>query len=908
MNRQTWTLLFVSFVLAAACGGDDPDETDSGTTDVPADTPADLGTDMQADVEPDADVVSDVELDVEPDADAYADADPLGDGYFIDGLSAPVQVHYDEWGVPHVDCQSDADCAAALGYVHASDRFAQMDIRRRVTTGRIHQLVGELAMDLDVSNRALYSTPDGRPAEQALLEFVTPATFALLESYANGVNAWLRDLDLERNGVGLQDEYNFPLVNLDSIPAWAPEDSLSTVLALINQLTNDADRELDLGEAYASVDAVTAADWYGPTPATDTTILDEFEFPKSNGPAQRLVSPQTHARLVANLPVIRDARARLAAADLLGDADPHSDRGSNNWAIAPSQTADGAALLSNDPHLGLSNPAVWYYAHMDATTNGSGTFHAAGQSFAGMPWIVIGHNETLAWGATNSFFDMSDVYLETLSEDGSGVILNGAVVPFTEVDYLMTPFDADPETRTLRFVPHHGPVLSIDEEAGTAISLMWTGNRVTTDGNFLTELMAATTVDQGRQAATNVTSIGQNWVMIDTEGSIGWFPYNQIPIRSWASMESPTFLPLPGDGSAEWEGTLSYELLPQAYNPESGWIATANNDMTGALMDGDPYNESSTPLQVYASVGYRAFRIHEVLEAGMGDHTPDTMLDTVGDVRSALGLHLVPVILGHVGDGALSFEGTRVFDALRGWNGECPTGLTGIDPDGEASADERVLASSAGCAAFHVVFGQLYNAVFGDEIEASGATRNPTRQSFIRLLLRPETLGNGEDYWDDVSTESAETAQDAVVASLNGAGTWLTETLGATESEWIWGRVHTLTLRADLFDSFGIPVFNNGPFANDGGLYTVDVANSRDLGGHDYSHTAGASTRFVCQAPATGVRCTVQLPGGQRHYRDSDNYDDLYRRYLQNEPIDLLFDIGEASATAVRTVTFIATE
>ena len=907
MNRMLSRTLILSAIVcgAVACGDDDPSETDAGSTDVPVDAPADVDADT---MEPDAtdDVGPDSASDVG--ADSVEDTEPLGEGFFIDGLSAEVQVHFDEWGIPHIDCQTDADCAAALGYVHASDRFAQMDIRRRLTSGRIHQLVGSLAMDLDASNRALYSTPDGLPAELALLDSVSPETRALLDAYANGVNAWLRDLDLERNGVVLQDEYNFPLVNLETIPPWAPEDSLSTVLALINQLTNDADRELDLGEAYALVDPVTASDWYGPTPATDTTILNEFEFPKAQGPAQRVISALTHERLVQNLPAIRDARARLAAADLLGDADPESDRGSNNWVVGPSQTADGVALLSNDPHLGLSNPAVWYYAHVDAMTNGEGDFHAAGQSFAGMPWIVIGHNENIAWGATNSFFDMSDVYLETLSEDGSGVLFDGEVVPFIEVEFTMTPFDADPETRTLRFVPHHGPVLSLDEENGTAISLMWTGNRVTTDGNFLTQMMAASTVDEGRQAATNVTSIGQNWVMIDTEGSIGWFPYNQIPLRSWASMDAPTFLPLPGDGSAEWEGILPYEALPQSYNPESGWIATANNDMTGALMDGDPYNESSTPLQVYAAVGYRAFRIHELLEAQLGDHSAETMLETVGDVQSAVGLHLVPVILDHLGEATLSDEAALVVAALNAWDGECPTGLTGIEVDAEASSDAAVLASSAGCAAFHVIFGQLYEEAYADEIAAAGATRNPTRQSFIRLLLRPETLGNGDGYWDDVSTASVETVEDAVIGAFESAGAWLTENLGASASEWLWGRVHTVTLRADLFDSFGIEVFNNGPFANDGGQYTVDVANARNLGGHDYSHGAGASTRFVCQAPESGVRCTVQLPGGQRHYRESDNYDDLFRRYLQNEPVDLLFDIAEASASASSTITFEARE
>ncbi len=904
----TYPIAALAALSLAACSDDDPPTEDTGTTDVAEDT-ADANEDVSPDTEPDT--TPDVGPDAEPDADAgedtEPDVDPLPEGFFIDGLSAAVSVHYDEWGIPHIDCQTDADCAAALGYVHANDRFAQMDIRRRVTTGRLHQLVGELAMNIDQSNRALYSTPDGRPAEEALLENVTPATLALLEAYADGVNAWLRDLELGRNDVVLQDEYNFPIVNVDTIPPWEPVDSLATVLALINQLTNDSDRELALGEAYAAVDAATAADFYGPTPATSTTILDEFAFPKAGTAPTAVISEVTRERLLTALPAIRDARQRMEAADILGDADVHTDRGSNNWVIAPSQTADGVALLSNDPHLGLTNPSIWYYAHVDSKTNGEGTYNAAGQSFAGMPWIVIGQNEDIAWGATNTYFDLSDVYVETLSEDGTGVLFNGEVVPFVEVEYEMTPFDAAPETRTLLFVPHHGPVLSVDEEAGTAISLIWTGNRVTTDGNFLTEMMSASTVDEGRQAATNVTSIGQNWVLIDTEGSIGWFPYNQIPIREWASMDLPTFLPLPGDGSAEWGGVLPYEELPQAYNPASGWLATANNDMTGALMDGDPYNESSTPLQVYAATGYRALRIHELLEAGLGAHTPATMLETIGDVTSALGLEIVPVIAAAMAENELGDDAQEVLDVLTEWDGTCPTGLEGIDPEGEVSSDADEVAASAGCTAFHTLFGLLYEEALRDEITALETPRSPNRSMFIRLLLEPETLENGAAYWDNIVTDFDETREDAIAGALVNTAAGLAE-MGPEPTDWVWGRVHTLTLRADLFDSFGVPTFNNGPFANDGGLYTVDVANPRNLGGGDFSHSSGASTRFVCRAPETGVRCTVQLPGGQRHYRDSSNYDDLFRRYLMNEEVDLGFDIDEAAANAAWSVTFEPTE
>jgi penicillin amidase len=896
-------------LLLTSCSDDpEPDGQLDASTDAADDTASDTdvgGEEVAADTTTgDADTNGDAE----PDAVEFT---PEG----IMGLSAPTTVYIDDMGVPHIECANNADCAAAMGYLHASDRFAQMDIRRRVTTGRLHQLVGELAVDVDASNRALYSTPQGLPAEDALTANISDDSMELLVAYSAGVNAWLSDLRAGRNGVVLQDEYSFPLVNIDVIPDWRPADSLATVLALINQLTNDSDRELSLAEAYASVSPEMAADLYGPTPGTDSVIFSGYEFPKSNSTPQRQVGAEAVARIRHARGAIAAARESVIAANVLRPYEEEPTRGSNNWVISPAQAAGDEALLSNDPHLGLSNPSVWYYAHMDSKTNGDGDYNVAGQSFAGMPWIVIGQNEDIAWGATNTFFDMSDVVIETLSEDGSGVMFEGEVVPFIEVEYAMDPSDADPTTRTLRFVPHHGPVLSIDEEAGTAISLVWTGNRVTTDGNFLTELMRSSTVDEARETLTAATSIGQNWVVIDTEGSIGWFPYNQVPTRPWASMDTPSFLPIPGDGTAEWGDPVPYEDLPQLYNPAEGYIATANNDMNGALQDGDPFNDGSTPLQVYATVGYRHARIVEMLEADLGRHDPDSMLAAVADVYSLIGKELTPVLLDAIDDFGLTNEFSdaelAVIAALDGWgdrasNFSCPTGMDGIDAEtATPTADADAAAASIGCTAFHVLWGQVRLATFADEVNEGVRFASP--QTMVRLLLRPDGLNLGASYWDDVTTEGEETRADTVGTALSATAEWLVDELGETSDGWRWGIIHTLTLRAELFDSFGIGSFNSGPWVNDGGLYTVDVASPRNTLSGNFSHSSGASTRFVCRAPVGGtVSCQVQLPGGQRHFRDSDNYEDLLMDWLVNEPSDLLFDITAAAESAASTIVFTA--
>lgn len=877
--------------LFAACGDDTKSPDDTGIADV-------------TDTADAADTGNDTAESDDADGSGDPDADP-GDAFTIAGLDGPVDVWTDAYGIPHIVCVSDEDCVAALGYLHARDRFVQMDIRRRLTTGRLHQLIGTLAMDTDTANRRLYSTPDGRPAEDALYENLTEDSLAVLEAYSRGVNAWLDDLEAGRNGARLAVEYEFPLIDAEEIPRWTPRDCLSTVLALINSLTNDSGRELALGRRYAGLPPEQAADAFGPTPATDATVMSSFEFPQAAGSG----APAAMIERLRGLDtLLREAESVVTGADVLRKGLQPGDSGSNNWVVGPELTTDGVALLSNDPHLGLSNPAVWYLAHMDAVTHGDGTFQAAGQTFAGLPWVILGQNANIAWGATNSFFDLSDVYIETLTEDGDGVVFNGEDVPFVEVDFTMHPYDGEPTTRTLLFVPHHGPLLSIDEEEGTAVSLAWTGNRVTTDGNFLTELMRASTTEEAREALRAVTSIGQNWVVADTAGSIGWFPYNQIPTRPWASMEMPSFLPLPGDGSAEWGPALDLDDIPQLHNPEAGYIATANNDMTGALLDGDPFNDGATPLQVYSAAGYRQARIIELLEEGAGDHDLASMESIIGDTLSSIGRELVPALLEIVEEESFTGAAANLMSALEAWDFDCPTGIDGIEEGAPLSDDADEIASSAGCTAFHVLMGRL-RGVFADEIAAAGVGGSAEWSALTRLLLRPETMEYGAAWWDDVSTEGdVETALEMVSAAIEASGAWLEGELGADIDGWRWGLLHTLTLRADLFDSFNVPAYNNGTWVNDGGLYTVDVANPRSLQGNDYSHTSGASTRWVCEAPSTGVRCRVQIPGGQVHHRDSPHYEDMLERWLVNESVPLEFDADAARDNAASHVAFEAAD
>ena len=890
--KREFLLAWIVLAIAACDDGDGDTEGADSTR------PEEAGAGQDATAGPDQGFEPDGS---EPTADGGSgDATPLD--LVIEGLSAPVEVLFDDHSILHLRCQSDDDCFAAQGYFHAAHRFNQMDLARRVATGRISAIAGaagDVVLDVDRFNRHMVATRDGGRLEEQFLAGTSDRTLAMLEAYSRGVNAWLADMRAGRNHAALPDEYTFALIATEGIEDWTPADSVATTLMLIDLLTNDSSREIFRGQVFGQAPEALAWDLFGLTTAIASPVSSSV--PK----AERGPSDEALRRLKTRLGKARSVLER-ALHNRPSPPQPTEGRGSNNWVVSPALSASDHALLANDPHLIMSNPGVWYAVNIDAKSSGGGSVHVAGFSLPGLPAVVIGQNEEIAWGFTTTNFDMTDVYVETLSADGTAVIFNGEEVAFVEREFTFEVSGGEPVTEKFLYVPHHGPVLAIDREAGTALTLRWSAQEARTDLDYLLGLAQATDLEEARQAAENLSTIGQNVVVIDRQGGIGWFPYNYVPQRPWASADLPPWLPLPGDGSAEWGPPVPLAELPQLVNPESGYIATANNDMTGHLEDGDPTNDGQAAMQGFVAPGFRHRRIVKQLEAGAGQHTIETMQALMSDVHSEIGEAMLPPLLAAVPDNDedLSESGRLALGALSGWDYTCPTGLAGPDPDSEPVADPDIAAASIGCAVFHGLLPRLSAATFQDELDAAGLADHPPSFSPLAMALaRPEALRGG-DYWDDVSTPEVETLADVARTALDQTGEWLTETLGPDVDAWRWGHLHTLTLRANLFDAAGLPTFNHGPFANDGGLYTVDVASPRSAWTDDYQQVWGASMRYACQAGSDApVSCLFQMAGGQRHYRDSAHYDDLLRRYLVNDAIAFPFLPAEVDQAAIERLT-----
>ena len=846
-----------------------------------------------------------------------------GSGGTIGDLEWPpdATVYFDQYRVFNADCATDEDCAMALGYYHAFDRFAQMDIRRRFATGRFAGvLVKPLAESLtdDFANlRALFSTRDGEPSEEVLYEQATPKTKALLEAYSVGVNQWIADVRAGRNDAVFPREFQHPLLDYTAadIPEWRPQDCVAAVLALVENLTNEESVQLNAAIARAEIgDDNKFSDLWARRPLEESSILPLDWTPApppsaalSTPPAPRHLDPDVQPsmkRLQKKLASVSVLRELLWGPSISGDDD---EIGSNNWVIGPTRTIDGTALLANDPHLGMTQPATWYVAHLDAVTNGLGEIHTAGMSFAGLPWVIVGQNERIAWGVTTTNMDFSDIYVETLTDDGNGVVFNGEDVPFITAPFTIEFSDGTTEERELLFVPHHGAVRELDTEAGTALTLRWTGSDLDTDINVLTDLARAATAEEARTALEGVTSIGQNWVVIDSENNIGWYPYNRLPKRTWATNirgDAPAWLPLDGGGDYEWDTYFALEELPQATNPESGYIATANNDMTGALFDEDPTTlpsgQGQPPYQSDVAAGFRHSQIVKLIDSVGDMHSRETMDAIISDVYSLIGERMTPGMLAIANDDQVlpGVNGPKVISALENWNYTCPSGVDGPKSNDPLVADDATLLESSGCTAFHILLIELRARIEQNENAPDG--RKPSIATYYSIV-DPSRLIAGDVYWDDPATQEVETKFQVMSDALNAAGDFLDGELGADETEWAWGRLHGLLLQSDLsslsaiFAEFDNPPPDEPLWANDGGLFTVDVANP---GQTDPVQLAGASTRFVCEASPDGPSCTFQLPGGQSSDINSPYYEDLVFPYLENTPFELVFDLDTARDNA----------
>ncbi len=496
------------------------------------------------------------------------------------GLRKEVTVERDRWGVPHIRANSVEDLAEAQGYVMAQDRLWQMDLLRRVARGQLSEILGPATLATDKEYRTLEF---GRAAEREL-GLMDAESRAIMEAYARGINRFI-----EQHPTQLPLE--FTLLHYQPTP-WRASDSLTISAYMYRTLTNTWEDELDRAKVEARVGPGRAKELFSPEATMDHFIIGDPNVPNDGSQRTRVkrddedddddMEPDTVLKASAAAPdgaVASRSSPDLTSALAHNVADSLTEiaqeirhgLGSNNWVVNGEHTATGKPLLANDTHLELSLPPIWYQVHVTAPG-----WNVKGFTLPGAPLVIIGHNDRIAWGFTNNGADVQDLYIETFYPAAPDEYrVRGSWTKAQTYDETIRVKGQNDEHLKV-VVTRHGPV--VRREGDKAYALRWTATEPGGLANTYNWLGKARNWEEFRNVMKRVWGPGQNAVYADVDGNIGYVMAARVPIRKKGHGE----IPVPGDtDDYEWTGYIPFEQLPQALNPDSGLIVTANARVVG---------------------------------------------------------------------------------------------------------------------------------------------------------------------------------------------------------------------------------------------------------------------------------------------------------------------------------------
>ncbi len=651
------------------------------------------------------------------------------------GLKENVTVRRDGRGIPYIEAKSEADLYFAQGFVTAQDRLWQMDLLRRVAGGETAEIFGGSVLEEDKRWRKFgfaKIAADSLPLMRAEVRHA-------LENYARGVNAYIATLD----------DKSFPIEF--QVLQYRPREWRATDSILIGKILSDGLSSTWRQDLFkAMIPADKRAEMFDPRSNYDVLLFgkDKVQSPKS-----KVQSPKsdeaansqlaTHnSQLFFALAQAEDVRKSslerigLYAEDLAA---------SNNWVVSGKKTADGKPLLANDPHLNAGQPPIWYLVNLSAPN-----LKVAGVTFPGSPGVVLGHNENIAWGATNVGPDVQDLYLEEF--DANNPLRyktpNGFETAQTrreEIKVRKNPLKPETETVALDVVTTRNGVIFF-EDAGKRYALKWTAfDAKNNELEAFYFINHAKNWDDFKKGFKLYGGAMQNFIYADTEGNIGWYAAGKVPIRKTGDGS------LPYDGrknDGEWTGMIPFEELPNLYNPSSGYIVTANQRTVGTS-----YKYHDLIARVFVS--FRAARLNELLSS-KSKLTSEDMRDFQYDTFSVLN----SLFAKEIGREKAASEET--LKLLGNWDGR-------MTSDSKAALLVNEIRNS--------FRNKILNAAFGAEQLKNIGWAN--EGNFIERLLREKPKKwlpkNFAGYADLLKASEVE-------ARAN-----LTKRFGADEAKWTWG-------------------------------------------------------------------------------------------------------------------------
>jgi penicillin amidase len=779
----------------------------------------------------------------------------------VPGLVADVEVIRDAHGIAHIYADSDADLLRAQGYVHAQERFFEMDVRRHVTAGRLSELFGEETLETDKFIR----TMGWRRVAEREWALLQPATREALTAYSEGVNAYLA----QRRPGELAVEYTvLGLGGLDYHPEkWTPVDSLAWLKAMAWDLRGNMQDEIQrvllsldhtpeqIAELYPDYPYAQ----HPPIVAGGRVVDDVFQQGGAADAPRRARRTSYPAEAVTALEQVGQQVAAMP--DLLGRGE---GVGSNSWVVSGDLSTTGAPLLANDPHLAVSQPGIWMQVGLHCRTpSETCTLDTSGFSFSGVPGVIIGHNADIAWGFTNLGPDVTDLFLEQTEGDDLW-IRDGKKRPLkVRTETIKVAGGDDFELRVRESA--HGPLISdvsaeyatvganapVEDEGergnGYAVALAWTALEPAPTADALLMLNRASNWEEFREAAAAFSVPAQNLVYADRAGHIGYQAPGRVPIRKRGNDGR---MPVEGWLSAnDWTGEyVPFESLPSVLDPEEGFIVTANQ----AVVD-----ESYPHLLTRDwDPGYRSTRIRQLIETE-GELSVSEMQEIQLDTTNPMAVVLVPQLLDIEGLSPYHRKAQRLL----------------VDWDHTQPAD------SAAAAYFNAVWRHLLQETFHDDLRLGNWPTGSARWFQVVTTLLDEPA---HPWWDDADTDTVERRDDILRRAMMEARDDLTRRQARDPNRWTWGHVHRMDLESGTLGQSGIGLverlFNRDGWEVGGGSGIVDATAWNPVEG--YEVTNAPSMRMVVSLADFDESRWINLTGVSGHPASS-HYSDQTELWVE---------------------------
>ncbi|MGB8648280.1 MAG: penicillin acylase family protein [Anaerolineae bacterium] len=702
----------------------------------------------------------------------------------VRGLKNQVQVIRDSKGVPHIYADNIDDLFFAQGYVQAQDRLWQMELDRHVGHGQLAELFGDIPYSADrttVDVDKFLRTIGLDHAARADLAALDPQMRGYLQKYADGVNAFIHThsdtLPIEFTLLGVH-------------PAdWQPLDSLVWAKVLNYDLGMNYPDELMRVRMVDAVGAERAAQLFPPFPADGPFIIspDLKKYSLDSGNGGQTVAQST-APVQSVGPVdLQDLSALNASLNLY-----HSGIGSNNWVVDGTRSTTGKPLLANDPHLGISMPSVWYMLGLHCQpVSDACPLDVVGFGFPGAPGVVIGHNQRIAWGVTNTGPDVQDLYIEKVNPNNPNQYWYQGQWQDMQVEPQVIHVNGGKDVSFSIQYTRHGPVMTpVLKNVTTTLALQWTATREpSTLFHAVYNLDRAQNWDDFRNALKLWDAPAQNFVYADIDGNIGYQMPGRIPIRA----QGTGMIPVDGSsGEYEWTGYVPFEELPFLYNPSSHYIATANNQVVP--------NDYRYFIARDYDAPFRARRINALIQS-KDKLSPADFQQIQGDLYAA---HLVKLQKYIVTYKPTGFLGQRALTYVQQWDGMLK----------DDSVGGTILEVT-----YMKLLSDLFQAQLGTDLFNSYADRGDIHRLLIdQLLDDPNNV-----LWDNPATPQKETRDDRLLQAYLEGVDWLGSQFGDWPPDWQWGRIHTVTFAHPFGSKQPLDrILNYGPARMVGDGYTVD--------------------------------------------------------------------------------------